>query len=734
MMKQISTLLSRVRLIFLLLLIGPWFAPLPAHTQAVANDLTTAWLGTIDQANLTVSNLPVNGRVAQLLSASVASTGATLKVVNSSGQPVPQSMVLVSGLHLLVTASSGTQKSYTLQPTGNALPLESFSNAPSSTQTSLLNRVLRISGNSEFHITGSSNPLKGSMIDMQGDNVWLYFEGIRPSKFSRQLLAQVLVNGQRAQIDTTIRLVQYLQGCVLISQPSTYRALEAFDATNLGGNSLTFASYAYYKAPELGAFHNAVASFRLKKGYMATLAENEDGTGVSRVYIASDNDLIVNSLPAGLQAKVSMVRVLPWAWVSKKGWCSAPLLGDSLRASWNYNWNNNGESTLDMEYVPIRQTQWWPSFATTNAKRKVTHLLGFNEPDASAQANMTVDQALAAWPGLLQSGLRVGSPAPTDGGVNWLYSFMEKADLAGYRVDFVAVHFYRGCQTPQQFYSFLKAIHDRTKRPIWVTEWNNGANWTTSASCPKPTYAEQAAKIQAFVTMLDTARIVERYSLYQWVEDTRQLFVNDSDPSTITPAGVVYRNQVSPLAYNASPARTPDPLPVTLLDFTAQPQNGAVALAWRTASELNSSQFEVERSLDGLHFGKIGEVPATGTTTANHQYHLIDVALPAGAQVLYYRLRQIDLDGTAMYSPVQTVTIGRPAPTLSLYPNPASHRTTLHGASAGQLVQVYDVVGQLVLTATVDSGGTAELTLPAHLSGGVYVVRVEGQAQRLNVQ
>jgi hypothetical protein len=720
------------RLLCLAFLVGTWLTALPSYAQTVAGDLTAAWLGTIDEANLTVNDLPANGRVAQLLSASAASAGATLDVVNSNGQPVPRSLVLTSDLRLRVTALDGTQKSYALQPTGSPLPVEVFTDAPSSTQASLFNRVLRISGTSEFHITGTSNPLKGSLLDMQGDNVWLYFEGIRPSKFSRQLLAQVLVDGQRARIDTTIRLVQYLQGCVLISQPSTYQALEAFQETNLGGGSKKFNLYTYYKASELDVFHNTIASFRLRKGYMATFAENEDGTGASKVYIAPDNDLVITSLPANLQGKVSMVRVLPWAWVSKKGWCSAPLLGDSLHATWNYNWNNDGQSTLDMEYVPIRQTQWWPSFSITNAKQKVTHLLGFNEPNNSVESNMTVDQAIAAWPGMLQSGLRVGSPAPTDGGATWLYSFMDKADLAGYRVDFVAVHFYRGCQTPRQFYAFLKAIYDRTKRPIWVTEWNNGANWTTSASCPKPTYAEQAAKIQAFVTMLDTARIVERYSLYQWVEDTRKLYVNDSDPSSITQAGIAYRNQVSPMAYAASPVAEAGPLPVTLLDFSAQAQAGAVALAWHTASELHSARFEVERSLDGVTFGKLDEVAAAGTSASTQRYSLTDVALPTGARVLYYRLRQVDLDGAATYSPVRAVPLGKGE--LALYPNPAARQTTLRGAGAGQLVQVYDTMGRLVLTATTDAVGTAELALPAQVIAGVYIVRVAAQALRLSVR
>jgi hypothetical protein len=547
---------------FLFVLAWAWLTTTAALAQSTANDLTAAWLGTIDQNTLQVTGLPANGRVAQLLSASQYSAGATVKVVDGTGQSVPKATVLTSGLSVVVTSASGTPKSYALQASGAPLPVQTISNAPSSTQASIANSILNIGGNSEYHIT-SANPLPGTLIDMQGDNVWLYFEGVKPSKFSQRMLAQVLVNGQRAQIDTTVRLVQYLQGCVLISQPSTYQPLEVFTAASYGGSSMRFNLYNYYKTAELGAFNDATASFKLKKGYMATFAENDNGTGASKVYIAPDNDITISSLPANLQGKVSMIRVFPWRWVAKKGWTSGYNLADTLRCSWNYNWNNNANSTLDEEYVPIRQTQYWPAFATTNAKKDVTHFLGFNEPNASSQANMTVNQAIAAWPGLMQSGLRLGSPAPTDGGASWLYSFIDKADSAGYRVDYIAVHFYRGCQSAQQYYSFLKAIYDRTKRPIWITEWNNGANWTTSTGCPKPTYAEQAAKIQSFLTMLDTARIVERYSLYEWVQDTRQMFLS-TNPIVLNPAGIVYRDKVSPMAYNPNlvPPTVSVPVPV----------------------------------------------------------------------------------------------------------------------------------------------------------------------------
>ncbi|WBO86744.1 LamG-like jellyroll fold domain-containing protein [Hymenobacter yonginensis] len=177
------------------------------------------------------------------------------------------------------------------------------------------------------------------------------------------------------------------------------------------------------------------------------------------------------------------------------------------------------------------------------------------------------------------------------------------------------------------------------------------------------------------------------------------------------------------------------PLPVELTAFTAtagDPQT--VRLAWATASERNSARFEVERSLDGRTFQPIGTVPAAGTSSSRRTYSLPDQQLPAGATPLYYRLRQVDLDGTFAYSSVQVVTRAgqsRPTLTLTLAPNPTQGSTTLHGAAASTPVQVYDAVGRLVLTARTAADGSARLVLPAGLPTGVYVVRCGAQAARL---
>jgi hypothetical protein len=106
--------------------------------------------------------------------------------------------------------------------------------------------------------------------------------------------------------------------------------------------------------------------------------------------------------------------------------------------------------------------------------------------------------------------------------------------------------------------------------------------------------------------------------------------------------------------------------------------------------------------------------------------------LPRGASLLYYRLRQVDLDGTASYSSVRVVQRALSSP-LVLFPNPAQEATTLAGAAPGAAVHVLDALGRVVVTATADAMGIAPLALPATLSGGVYVVQAGKQTARLAI-
>ena len=166
------------------------------------------------------------------------------------------------------------------------------------------------------------------------------------------------------------------------------------------------------------------------------------------------------------------------------------------------------------------------------------------------------------------------------------------------------------------------------------------------------------------------------------------------------------------------------PLPVTLAAFSAQAlRQGAVQLQWTTATELHSARFVVERSLDGQAFAAIGSVDAAGITTTQRTYSLLDSQLPPSATTLYYRLRQIDKDGTSAYSPARAVNLPLAPAALALFPNPATRTTTLTGATADALIYVLDALGRTVTTATADAAGTAVLTLPTSLPGGLYLVR-----------
>lgn len=415
------------------------------------------------------------------------------------------------------------------------------------TRGGVTNQEVRVAGRSELRLTASGDPLPGSTVDLTSPWASVRLEAVPPSQVVARLLSRFRIGGAAAVPEVNVRVVPHGMGTLVMPGPLGVAPLEIFDGRGQTGLARPLQVHVAYDRALLGRSTNG-ASLRLRRGYMATVAQREDGTGVSRCYVAQDGDLEVNRLPAGLERNIGFVRVFPWRWVAKKG--IAGNIHGPVKAHWWYNWNLDQNSTADAEYVGIRQTRWWPGLDQDWRARRVNHLLGFNEPDQSSQANLSVTDALGAWPDLLRTGLRVGAPAVTDGGVGWLTDFMSRADAAGLRVDYVPVHYYRcfgnaadPAGAANQFHAFLKGIHDVVKRPLWVTEWNNGANWT---SCADPTPAQQAETVTRILQMLESTPFVERYALYNWVEDSRRLVWDDG---SLTPAGVRYRDQASGIGF-----------------------------------------------------------------------------------------------------------------------------------------------------------------------------------------
>lgn len=437
----------------------------------------------------------------------------------------------------------------------------------------LFNSTINVSGKTNLHLVADETPFEKTTIDLKGDDAWLYFDYVKPSKVIANFLSDVKINGQAAQNGVNCRISVWANGAVIIPNGPAYdkKALVAYDGENFTGNSKEFEIDTYHN--DLGEWDNKIKSFKLKRGYMATLANNANGTGYSRVFIANDKDLEISSLPEGMENFVSFVRVFRWNWPSKKGKANGYGEKDLLNITCNYDWNVGGKSDdPDVEYTPIRQNLGWPYWNDINNKKGVNHLLGCNEPDRPDQSNCTVDQVIQMWPEMLKSGYRLGSPAPSSVGV-WNGDFFNKIEKYGYRCDFAVAHIYESTNA-STLVSRLKTLSDKGKgRPVWITEWNNGANWTNEGwpttegpqcdadsnpildengntkTVKHPLSAENAEKqksyMEAALPALDNSDLIERYFEYDWVQDCRALVINGK----LTPAGKVYAAHKSALAY-----------------------------------------------------------------------------------------------------------------------------------------------------------------------------------------
>lgn len=186
------------------------------------------------------------------------------------------------------------------------------------------------------------------------------------------------------------------------------------------------------------------------------------------------------------------------------------------------------------------------------------------------------------------------------------------------------------------------------------------------------------------------------------------------------------------------------PLPVTLTSFTVRraPATGAALLNWTTATELNSASFVVERSTSpAAGFVAVGQVAAAGNSTTVRTYSLQDAEASALTVTAYYRLRQVDQDGSAHYSSVAVLNAGPAAASFTLYPNPATASTPRVNISAavapGYSVNLYSNIGQLLSSRTVSSeGATAPLSVSTSglVAGIYYVVLRDASGQPVSTQ
>lgn len=156
-------------------------------------------------------------------------------------------------------------------------------------------KEVNLSGKANLHLTHQSLPLLNSVINLNSEDAWLYFDNIRPQPVIDTLLKYVYVKGIKAVKNTNVRVIIYKHGTAIIAHTPTFKPLKVFTEANFTGDSASYSLFSLYSA--LGSMDNKIRSFKLKKGYMATMAITTDGTGYSRVFIADDKDLEVSILP-----------------------------------------------------------------------------------------------------------------------------------------------------------------------------------------------------------------------------------------------------------------------------------------------------------------------------------------------------------------------------------------------------------------------------------------------------
>ena len=140
------------------------------------------------------------------------------------------------------------------------------------------------------------------------------------------------------------------------------------------------------------------------------------------------------------------------------------------------------------------------------------------------------------------------------------------------------------------------------------------------------------------------------------------------------------------------------PLPISLLDFTAIKQNEKQSLlSWITTSEINSSHFEVETSINGEIWNKIGELQAQGTSLQSAEYQFIHPNPLMG--VNYYRLNMLDRDGSAETSPIRMLEFGRTNSVntnVVVYPNPTNGNLVIQNTSSSSQYVLSDMHGKTI--------------------------------------
>ena len=170
------------------------------------------------------------------------------------------------------------------------------------------------------------------------------------------------------------------------------------------------------------------------------------------------------------------------------------------------------------------------------------------------------------------------------------------------------------------------------------------------------------------------------------------------------------------------------PLPISLLTFSAQLKNNSTLLAWQTATENNTNYFTILRSTDGNNFKSIGKVAAAGNSSTVKNYTYPDMSpSELNSNKVYYRLREVDIDGRGIYSDIQLVDFIKEHHIFSISPNPAKNYINIFSTQnvSNAQVEITDMNGKTLFNERQNFIAGQELRLSlSRFSNGVLIVTI----------
>ncbi|MCM1311364.1 MAG: glycoside hydrolase family protein [Roseburia sp.] len=533
----------------------------------------------------------------------------------------------------------------------------------------------------DYHISGTAPFAVAGSVDLTNPEAVLVFDGLKPSQVLASCLPHIFINGEAAVDKVNCRIGIYENGCVVYPHPDTSyeEALTVYtDAGFTGESRQGFIPYTKYTS--LGDFLDNIESFKLKRGYMVTMACNTDGTGYSRVFIAQDEDLEVdlNVVQNGayLKNRIGFIRVFPWNKVTKKG--NAGGDGGQLAAlnvTWYYDWNNTTPSSRDYEYIPHHHHEGWPAWSSINSRNDVNTFLGNNEPNNQSDSKeqyievgdieSTFFGENGSWQNNAYSGgFRVGSPAMTSGNSrsSWLTTFMSLAEKYNCRIDFICDHYYVHNNGGNYSWNVNANASTYGGRPTWITEWNYGANWTTSgeswptsdmsASDANQTTLKNALQ-DILANGLEPNDNCERYAIYNWVQDARAVYLSGK----LTKGGEYYAALKSKPAYTNGGGYVPKWNHWAPQDLTLEYKSTTkrATLSWKHWNGKQTDSIFIERKIAGVDadFVAISKKAMTGLKNLSYTDTLV-----GKSGLITYRVKNYDSDGKTRTTGEVTVTVG----------------------------------------------------------------------------